>query len=589
MEWSDTGPTGTAPPDPAILPELAATVALLDEMSKEVPVDAPWQAAKALEYDGQTLETWIRDNSATQRYRNLVPLATRPIFGTEPRDLSLLFVLFYIAASGDETHAARSSATSTRATARRCSGSRAARARWSTDGPRAREQAPAATRPFAGSCRPAAACASRPTSSPSGPSASIVAVPPALAGRIDYRPLLPFQRDQLTQRMGQGTLTKVSARYETPFWRDGGYTGTGLSSGGFVSATFDGSPPDGGPGVVFGFVGGDKAREYERLSKGERRARVLPSSPSSGARRPSARRSSGTRAGPRSAGTAADRWGSTGPAAWSRTAPPCAHPWAGSTGPGPRRRPTGTATWTAPSARASGQPRKCSPSCERAGAERDAPRGDRGARRARARRRLARASRWRRTGCAQRFEQLGCDATVDEEVFLDGYAPLQRRFRRSARSPALAALAGPGAAARRAGGAGAAAAIADDCANWSRFARRRSPRAATTWNVVAETGDREAERTLVLMAHHDAAPTGVHLRRTAPAEAERPCAPDVIERDRHRRADVVAGDRGARAVRTRRADGPPRARPCAGSCCRAAPRLVRRHRAHRIVPGPTTT
>ncbi len=105
MEWSDTGPTGTAPPDPAILPELAATVALLDEMSKEVPVDAPWEAAKALEYDGQTLETWIRDNSATPRFRNLVPLATRPIFGTEPRDLSLLFVLFYIAASGDETHA----------------------------------------------------------------------------------------------------------------------------------------------------------------------------------------------------------------------------------------------------------------------------------------------------------------------------------------------------------------------------------------------------------------------------------------------------------------------------------------------------
>src|SRR5687767_10071349 len=47
VEWSDTGPTGTAPPDPAILPELATTVALLDEMSKEVPVDAPWESARA--------------------------------------------------------------------------------------------------------------------------------------------------------------------------------------------------------------------------------------------------------------------------------------------------------------------------------------------------------------------------------------------------------------------------------------------------------------------------------------------------------------------------------------------------------------
>ena len=43
----------------------------------------------------------------------------------------------------------------------------------------------------------------------------IVAVPPALAGRIDYEPILPFERDQLTQRYGQGTLTKVQ-RCTTP-------------------------------------------------------------------------------------------------------------------------------------------------------------------------------------------------------------------------------------------------------------------------------------------------------------------------------------------------------------------------------------
>ena len=31
-----------------------------------------------------------------------IPIATRPIFGAEPADLSLLFTLFYIAASGNE-------------------------------------------------------------------------------------------------------------------------------------------------------------------------------------------------------------------------------------------------------------------------------------------------------------------------------------------------------------------------------------------------------------------------------------------------------------------------------------------------------
>jgi monoamine oxidase len=103
----------------------------------------------------------------------------------------------------------------------------------------------------------------------------IVAVPPTLAGRIDYHPVLPAARDQLTQRLGQGTLTKVTAVYDTPFWRAKGLTGTAVSADGLVNATFDDSPPSGKPGVLFGFVGGDCARAYERMSPADGRAAVL--------------------------------------------------------------------------------------------------------------------------------------------------------------------------------------------------------------------------------------------------------------------------------------------------------------------------
>src|SRR5207248_8422524 len=48
------------------------------------------------------LESWVNGHSVTPRFKSLVPLATRPIFGAEPRELSLLFVLFYIASSGNE-------------------------------------------------------------------------------------------------------------------------------------------------------------------------------------------------------------------------------------------------------------------------------------------------------------------------------------------------------------------------------------------------------------------------------------------------------------------------------------------------------
>jgi monoamine oxidase len=103
----------------------------------------------------------------------------------------------------------------------------------------------------------------------------IVAIPPTLAGRIDYHPLLPPERDQLTQRYAQGTLTKVAAVYDKPFWRDKGLTGQAVSIDGLVSATFDDSPPSGSPGVIFAFVGGDSARRYQRMSPQEGRDAVL--------------------------------------------------------------------------------------------------------------------------------------------------------------------------------------------------------------------------------------------------------------------------------------------------------------------------
>src|SRR6266480_964459 len=48
--YSDTGPTGTAPPDPLLLPEITLVVTELDQMSTEAPVDAPWNSSKAAEY-----------------------------------------------------------------------------------------------------------------------------------------------------------------------------------------------------------------------------------------------------------------------------------------------------------------------------------------------------------------------------------------------------------------------------------------------------------------------------------------------------------------------------------------------------------
>jgi monoamine oxidase len=273
--YSDTGPTGTAPLDPVILPELALAVQQLDSMANSVPVDAPWNAPSAADWDGQTLETWIKANSASDKFRRLVPLATRPIFGAEPRELSLLVVLYYIAASGNQTNPGtfeRNFDTRNGGQMwRLVGGSQEIALRIAAQlGRRVVLRSPVRQITQSGgrvtvvSDRYTVKCQK-----------VIVAIPPTLAGRIDYHPIVPPERDQLTQRYGQGTLTKVAAVYDKPFWRDKGLTGQAVSIDGLVSATFDDSPQSGAPGVIFGFVGGDSARKYQRMSPQEGRDKVL--------------------------------------------------------------------------------------------------------------------------------------------------------------------------------------------------------------------------------------------------------------------------------------------------------------------------
>jgi hypothetical protein len=117
-----------------------------------------------------------------------------------------------------------------------------------------------------------------------------------------------------------------------------------------------------------------------------------------------------------------------------------------------------------------------------------------------------RAAAW----IARRLRSAGCEATLEETYFHAGYAGLMRGACLAACAAGAAAL-----AARRLRGPAAAVAalsglaIADDISNGPRLARRLIQRREPTWNVIGSAGDLESSRTLVLLAHHDAAPTGL--------------------------------------------------------------------------------
>jgi monoamine oxidase len=105
---------------------------------------------------------------------------------------------------------------------------------------------------------------------------AIVAVPPQLAAEIAWQPALPAGQDALLRRMPFGTLMKCEAVYETPFWREEGLCGMAvLRDGAPIRSMFDVTPPEGTPGVLMGFLGGEDWRMWAHVTPDTRRRAVL--------------------------------------------------------------------------------------------------------------------------------------------------------------------------------------------------------------------------------------------------------------------------------------------------------------------------
>ncbi|MFH8699661.1 flavin monoamine oxidase family protein [Streptomyces chartreusis] len=274
--YATDGILGSVPPiDAAGLANAAIVQAKLDDLAKQIPVDAPWTAAKADEWDRQTFETWLRANAVIPSAKFLFDVACTSIFSAEPRELSFLFVLFYIAAAGNSANPGtleRLTETAGGAQELRfVGGSQLVPIKLAaTLGDRVVLDAPVRTIARSGSKYVVTADGITVTAGK-----VVVAVPPPIAARITYDPLLPAARDQLTQRLPMASVGKAIAIYDTPFWRADGLNGQVVSDTGVISSTFDNSPPDASFGALMGFIEADEARRLDAASEAEVRAAVL--------------------------------------------------------------------------------------------------------------------------------------------------------------------------------------------------------------------------------------------------------------------------------------------------------------------------
>jgi monoamine oxidase len=277
--------TTRIPPDPSA-PNAGMALGLLNQMAKSVPIAAPWETPNAAELDGETVESWMRrtllppagPDSATN---HLITLAIQAVLSVEPREMSMLRLLFYIASAGNLDNLVNTASGGQ--DSRFIGGSQAISLAMADalgdslvlnapvrsiehDGDRVRARGDSFT-----------VTAKR----------AIIAVPLPLGARLVYDPPLAdlgprgFLREQLMQRHPMASILKVNVIYERPFWRDAGLAGQVTSDAGAVRATFDNTPyPDPGssnvaPGAILGFIEADEARTWSMRTREERYQQVI--------------------------------------------------------------------------------------------------------------------------------------------------------------------------------------------------------------------------------------------------------------------------------------------------------------------------
>jgi monoamine oxidase len=249
---------------------LSLALGKLERLAQKIPLDDPMQAPDARVLDAQTLADYLEQNVRGRRARDMITLATQMIFAAEPRELSLLYFLLY-ARSGEGVQ-------------RLCEIEGGAQERRFTTGAQSISQRLADQ---IGATRIRLSHATRAVHQDSSgvtvhttqgtfqARRAILAIPPAMLGKIEIAPDLSHARGLIHTQMPMGSVIKCIVSYDRPFWRDAGYSGEALSTSGLVRATFDDCSPAGDHAALVAFVVGDRAKELTKVPQEERRKLIL--------------------------------------------------------------------------------------------------------------------------------------------------------------------------------------------------------------------------------------------------------------------------------------------------------------------------
>ena len=256
--------------NPVGLASFGQAVLRLDAMAKKVDMDAPWLTPKAEEWDRETIASWLsRANVPTKTARDLLAATFRALFASELNEVSLLHALLLINSGGGLVHFM--SVEDGYQDSQVVGGMQSAANNMAADlGNSLVLNAPV---------RRITQTDAKATIEADGVTVTapkvIVAIPPALAGHIQWNPILPNDRAILCTLMPGGTEIKTVAIYDEPFWRNDGLCGASAAMDDIAEVTLDTSQPDTGFGQLASYAAGGKARELARMSDADRHSAIL--------------------------------------------------------------------------------------------------------------------------------------------------------------------------------------------------------------------------------------------------------------------------------------------------------------------------
>ena len=241
----------------------------IKSLLKDFPVGAPWTARRAIDWDGETVESWKRRYLRTGGARLFLDIVVRAVFTSEPRDLSFLYFLSYLKSGHglESLISIKGGAQESRfiGGAQRISNCMAEQL-----GDRVVLNCPVRS-----ISQDADGVSLETDRGPFRSRLVIVAIPPLLASRIHYTAALPAQREQLMIRMPMGSVIKYVATYDRAFWREAGFSGEAFSDTGPTVTTFDDTSHDGSQPALVTFSDGAAGRIWADRPADERRQAVL--------------------------------------------------------------------------------------------------------------------------------------------------------------------------------------------------------------------------------------------------------------------------------------------------------------------------